>query len=200
MSLRAMISWPWPMDTALTSFFFFLPRCRIMSEGSAPGERMHTSGMRSLVSASVASRLSGVDSMYGVPSTSTTKSLAQSMVLSVRMDRTMRRRWKMSSLSSRSGTLDCSGLSWSYHCFHIVSLRASESGRSLKVCSVLARLTQCSHEASGIHSLGFLRTALMSSASPPLMSALKWSCDSLPAVRSTFIASMRTKISLWRSK
>mmetsp|Transcript_76104 Transcript_76104/g.204220 ORF Transcript_76104/g.204220 Transcript_76104/m.204220 type:complete len:282 (+) Transcript_76104:1560-2405(+) len=197
---RATTSCPWPMDTDWTSFFFFLARPRIRSVGSDPMDSTHTKGVRSLLSACVVSRLSGLLTTYFCPSASATYSLATIMVRSGRSARMMSMRCILSSLSSKSGTLCCSGASRSFHCFHCWSPRTMASGSSLSSGIDMDSCTALSQLLSVIQLPGFLRTALTSSAAPPLTKQLKWSIEMVCAWICTFMASRMMKTSLCRSK
>ena len=91
-----------------------------------------------------------------------------------------------------------SGASRSYHWCHSVSLRETLSQSSLKVPFEVSA-TAFSHTASGIQSLGFFRTELMSSAPPPLRKMSTSFAAILPAETLTLLVSIRAKIILWRS-
>mmetsp|Transcript_36313 Transcript_36313/g.73274 ORF Transcript_36313/g.73274 Transcript_36313/m.73274 type:complete len:261 (+) Transcript_36313:721-1503(+) len=169
MNLRATTSWPCPIETERTSFFFFLASCRMASVGSEPMERMQTKGVRSVDSPCVDSKLTGWLSTYRWPITSAMYSLETIMVRSERRARMTSMRCILSRRSSKSGTRCVSGASRSHHCFHCDSPRTMLSGRSLKrgmVCDSWMALSQL---VSLIQfPLGFLRTLLMSRAAPPL--------------------------------
>mmetsp|Transcript_53702 Transcript_53702/g.127676 ORF Transcript_53702/g.127676 Transcript_53702/m.127676 type:complete len:201 (+) Transcript_53702:1884-2486(+) len=191
-----MTSWPWPIDTDCTSFFFFFARPMISSVGSEPIERMQMKGVLSVLSACITSMLRGCESTYLAPSVSEMYSWATIIVRSMRIDLMSSSLCNLSSLSAISGTCTFSGASWSYHCCQSCSFREMSSGRSLNTDSFRDSSKQFSQTMSGIQGFGFLRSVAMSRAAPPLRKQSKWSWLMTSETNCTFSASSSANTSL----
>ena len=123
-------------------------------------------GTKGVDSAHVFSMLRGTDSTKCAPIASEMYACAATRVRSSRRDLTRHMRSKGSIRSSKSGMRSSSGASLSYHCLQSFSLTNMDSNRSLNV-GYCDSATMSSQHLSGIHSLGFFLTDLMSSEPPP---------------------------------
>mmetsp|Transcript_14092 Transcript_14092/g.33795 ORF Transcript_14092/g.33795 Transcript_14092/m.33795 type:complete len:203 (+) Transcript_14092:805-1413(+) len=198
MYLRAMISCPWPMETPRILIFLRLASSSMSLVGSAPGDSRQMKGTHGVDSFSAFSMLSGTDSVKRCPMASAMYSCAATMVRSSRRLLTTHMRSNLLIFSSKSGTLLCSGASRSYHCRHSPSLRLNESSRSWNT-GTWDSATRSSQHLSGIQSLGFLRTLLMSRLPPPLRNTPTRDLSRLLALIRILLVSISANVSLWRS-
>ena len=198
MSLRAMISWPCPIDTPSVAIFLRLASSSMSFVGSAPGDRRQMSGTYGVDSAHVVSMFRGTDSTKRSPIAFAMYVCAATMVRSSRSALTMHIRSKASTRSSKSGTRASSGASLSYHWRQSLSLTFRDSTMSEnELCCESA--TMSSQHLSGIQSFGFFFTDLMSSEPPPFKKRFTRSRDNALAETWILFVNISANVSLCRS-